>query len=374
MPTLTNYRGLQVVSPDPTGDGGLAIQNDLKLLADRSLTQTISVDGTGHNFVLADVGQVFVVTAAVTLTFDPSATLAAGWWCYIVSKVDIDHAIVLDPNGSETIDGLTTLTSYFGELRLVTCDGSSLSTQLLTPGTVRFKTNGTFIVPPGVNRLTVDVVDGGGGGGGGAGGSAGTQRQGGTGGGGGARCRAEFMASDAGSAGTSVSITVGAQTGSAAAGANGSIGNPSSFGSLVGGAGGGGGGAGGTGSALLFGGTGGGVAGPGVIGSTNLGGGGLPSLGSGAANGGAGAGNLSSSSQSRWAEWGGASGSGSPATPTATLNGGRSVFGGGAGAAGGSLDTSNTNRAGGVGGGVGTAWGAGVTAGGGGTAGAVSEA
>ncbi|MEY3459772.1 MAG: hypothetical protein RL215_2929 [Planctomycetota bacterium] len=34
MPSLTNYRGLQVLSPDPVGDGGLAIQNDLKSLVD----------------------------------------------------------------------------------------------------------------------------------------------------------------------------------------------------------------------------------------------------------------------------------------------------------------------------------------------------
>jgi len=34
MSTLVDYRGLQVVSPDPTGDGGLAIQNDLKELVD----------------------------------------------------------------------------------------------------------------------------------------------------------------------------------------------------------------------------------------------------------------------------------------------------------------------------------------------------
>lgn len=32
MATLTTYRGLQVISPDPTGDGGLAIQDDLKSL------------------------------------------------------------------------------------------------------------------------------------------------------------------------------------------------------------------------------------------------------------------------------------------------------------------------------------------------------
>ena len=32
MSSLTDYRGLQIVTPEPTGAGGLAIQNDLKLL------------------------------------------------------------------------------------------------------------------------------------------------------------------------------------------------------------------------------------------------------------------------------------------------------------------------------------------------------
>jgi hypothetical protein len=36
MPSLTNYRGIQVLAPDPVGDGGLAIQNDLKSLVDWS--------------------------------------------------------------------------------------------------------------------------------------------------------------------------------------------------------------------------------------------------------------------------------------------------------------------------------------------------
>lgn len=36
MPSLINYRGIQVVSPDPSGDGGLAIQNDLKSLVEWS--------------------------------------------------------------------------------------------------------------------------------------------------------------------------------------------------------------------------------------------------------------------------------------------------------------------------------------------------
>lgn len=36
MAALTAYRGLQVVTPDPTGNGGLAIQDDLKSLVDWS--------------------------------------------------------------------------------------------------------------------------------------------------------------------------------------------------------------------------------------------------------------------------------------------------------------------------------------------------
>lgn len=34
MPSLTSYKGLQVLTPDPTGAGGLAIQNDFKQLVD----------------------------------------------------------------------------------------------------------------------------------------------------------------------------------------------------------------------------------------------------------------------------------------------------------------------------------------------------
>src|SRR5580698_10772438 len=114
MSSLTTYRGLLVVTPDPTGDGGLAIQNDLKLLADRSLTQTNS-KSANYTLLSTDVGQVFVGTASLTFSFTAAATLGAGWWCYIRSNVNIDTPITLAPSGTDDIDGLTTLTSYFGE-------------------------------------------------------------------------------------------------------------------------------------------------------------------------------------------------------------------------------------------------------------------
>ena len=58
MATLTAYRGLQVVTPDPTGDGGLAIQDDLKSLVDwspksvwaQSADPTVSDDQTADFF------------------------------------------------------------------------------------------------------------------------------------------------------------------------------------------------------------------------------------------------------------------------------------------------------------------------------------
>ena len=37
MASLTSYRGLQVITPNPAGAGGLALNDDLKYLADRSV-------------------------------------------------------------------------------------------------------------------------------------------------------------------------------------------------------------------------------------------------------------------------------------------------------------------------------------------------
>ncbi len=50
MATLIDYKGLKVLTPDPTGGGGLAIQNDLKLLADR-LAASQYVDHCRLSFV-----------------------------------------------------------------------------------------------------------------------------------------------------------------------------------------------------------------------------------------------------------------------------------------------------------------------------------
>lgn len=44
MATLTNYKGLEVVDPDPSGAGGLAIQDDLKKLVDWQIVAALDKD------------------------------------------------------------------------------------------------------------------------------------------------------------------------------------------------------------------------------------------------------------------------------------------------------------------------------------------
>ena len=46
MATLTEYKGLEVVNPDPTGAGGLAIQDNFKRLADWQVVGVIRIENT----------------------------------------------------------------------------------------------------------------------------------------------------------------------------------------------------------------------------------------------------------------------------------------------------------------------------------------
>jgi len=47
MSSLTSYHGVQVLDPDPVGDGGLAIQNNLKSLVDWIPTKGSALDPVG---------------------------------------------------------------------------------------------------------------------------------------------------------------------------------------------------------------------------------------------------------------------------------------------------------------------------------------
>jgi hypothetical protein len=92
-------------------------------------TLALARSGRTSNTILglADAGRFIDITSGTfTQTFDAAATLAANWLVYIRNSGT--GVITLDPNASETIDGLTTIKVYPGEAFAVQCDGSALYT------------------------------------------------------------------------------------------------------------------------------------------------------------------------------------------------------------------------------------------------------
>lgn len=69
---------------------------------------------------------VFTGTSALSLAFDPVATLTDGWFVKVQNASTF--AWTLDPSGSEQIDGAASLVLQPGEVREVRCTGSALAT------------------------------------------------------------------------------------------------------------------------------------------------------------------------------------------------------------------------------------------------------
>jgi hypothetical protein len=305
---------------------------------------------------LSDNGYYIDVTSGTfTQTFTAATTLGAGWWVYIGNSGSGN--VTLDPNGSETIDGLTTFVMYPKEVRLVLCNGTSFNSVVLNTFDLTVTSTTSITIPPGYQKLSFDMVSGGGGGGTGAVGTSNSTSgaTGGGGGGGGSRSINVFPMSAFGSNGASLTLTVGA------GGAAGSAGGNSSIGSVITTYGGGA-GAGGTNTQFAYagGGGGGGQAGAGSTGPTTTsniyGGGGAPvlvgtfatpsnaditnsntSFGGGASNGGS-------------ATYGG--GGGGVAYGTGGAAGGSLYACGGGGAGGGVRNAGGSGAAGGAGGGT----------------------
>jgi hypothetical protein len=84
-------------------------------------TRTIDVP-----FVLSDIGRLIRATASFTQTFGAAATLGNGW--NVDYRVESGVTITFDPNGSESIDGGTTLVVTGPASLRIWCSGSAFFT------------------------------------------------------------------------------------------------------------------------------------------------------------------------------------------------------------------------------------------------------
>lgn len=134
------------ISASPAADGSTAM-----------LRRAITGADTAQ---LSDSGTLIDITSGTfTLAFSAVTTLGNGWYCYIRNGGTGD--VTLDPNASETIDGLTSFVMYPGECRLVQCDGSVLRSIVLNTFSRTFTSSGTFTTPPGYAKFSALIWSGG---------------------------------------------------------------------------------------------------------------------------------------------------------------------------------------------------------------------
>ena len=188
--------------------------------------QEIPLSERSSNTILAaaDLGNFINITSGTfTQTFVAAASLGTTWFIYYRNTGTGD--ITLNPNASEQIDGLTSFIMYPGEARLIQCNGSKLTSIVISGFKKTFTSSGTFTKPPGYQRFSGLIWSGGGSG----------ARNNNVGaisiGGGGGGCGDYVLMSSA--VGATETITVGAGGAAVTATAGGNPGSNTTFGSLV---------------------------------------------------------------------------------------------------------------------------------------------
>lgn len=105
-----------------------------------------------------------ITSGTFTQSFAACAALKKGW------SVTIQNSgtgnITLDPNASETIDGLSSFIMYPGEIRRISCDGTALTSVVLKSFIRTWTTTDSgAVVPPGYTGVGYKLASGSGGGG-----------------------------------------------------------------------------------------------------------------------------------------------------------------------------------------------------------------
>ena len=114
--------------------------------------------------VSSDRGTLLSCSGTFTLSLAAAATLGDGWFC-VVRNAGSGN-ITIDPNGAETIDGLSTGVVYPGFAFLVSCTGALFQVQKVAGHRIERLTSGTsWTCPMGVTFVRGQGVGSGGGGG-----------------------------------------------------------------------------------------------------------------------------------------------------------------------------------------------------------------
>lgn len=186
--TNTNTAGRTYTFPDKSGT--LAMMSDVSATA---VPRSIRTANT--QLVTSDKSSLIDITSGTfTQTFDTTAALGNGWFCYIRNNGTGNITI-------PTSDGITNWIMYSGECRLFQCDGVNLTSVVITPFTATFAVTVSFVRPPGYLYFDGEFW------GAGSGGAGGGYTQPGSGGGGGGYARRIFSAAEIGA---STMVTIGA--------------------------------------------------------------------------------------------------------------------------------------------------------------------
>eukprot|EP00456_Euglypha_rotunda_P008308 TRINITY_DN1162_c0_g1_i1.p1 TRINITY_DN1162_c0_g1~~TRINITY_DN1162_c0_g1_i1.p1 ORF type:complete len:824 (-),score=109.14 TRINITY_DN1162_c0_g1_i1:2404-4875(-) len=175
MTTLIDYRGLQVVSPDPTGDGGLAIQDNFKNLVDwnpKSVwSQSASPTSTDDNTQEYYPGSLWLRTDTTPpqLYVCKSSTVGAAVWLPVLLNVVQDSSPKLggdlDLNGHKITDSTSIALSIAGTSvasvtsSAIQIQGNSLLGTTTTPSGATFNAVlGGGTTSPVLGAATADIV------------------------------------------------------------------------------------------------------------------------------------------------------------------------------------------------------------------------
>ena len=128
-------QAFQTALPVQTGEGGKYLRTDGVAASWQSLASSKNAQSGNYALLLGDANKHLVLTSTATLSLMAAATAGDGFLFYV--RNDGTGIWTIDGDGSETIDGLTSIKVYTGESFAVVCDGAAWRTIGRSRGPVR---------------------------------------------------------------------------------------------------------------------------------------------------------------------------------------------------------------------------------------------